>query len=127
MGTPATVDGSEIRRSAVEVGSLQSFILFFTRFYTSLVVRDFFHQQYGSWEPPAKMMHPMMRIVAMVLSFLCLQQKSYGGVVAGRKLSNDSQIESMGLRFYIALWEPSQTSPNTSHNYIEIHPQVEDG
>ena len=42
-----TVDGSEIRRSPVEVGSLK-FIPSFTWFYTSQVVQDFFHQQYGS-------------------------------------------------------------------------------
>ena len=42
-GGDATVGGSEIRRSPVEVGSL---ILLFTRFNTSQVVQDFFHQQY---------------------------------------------------------------------------------
>ncbi len=44
-----TVDGSEIRRSPVEVGSLSMFIPLFTVVYTSqVVVWDFFHQQYQS-------------------------------------------------------------------------------
>ena len=39
-----TVDGSEIRRSPVEVGSLSQYL---EGFYTSqVVVWDFFHQQY---------------------------------------------------------------------------------
>ena len=36
----------EIRRSAVEVGSLSMFIPLFSGFHTSKVVQDFFHQQY---------------------------------------------------------------------------------
>ena len=39
-----TVDGSEIRRSPVEVGSLSQYSQVF---FTSQVVQDFFHQQYA--------------------------------------------------------------------------------
>ena len=43
VGFP-TVDGSEIRRSPVDMVD----IMLFTRSYTSQVVQDFFHQQYHS-------------------------------------------------------------------------------
>ena len=42
-----TVDGSEIRRSPFEVGSLSHYL---PGFYASQVVQDFFHQQYVSFQ-----------------------------------------------------------------------------
>ena len=39
----ATVDGSEIQRSPVEVGTYSNY---FARFFVSQEVQEFFHQQY---------------------------------------------------------------------------------
>ena len=51
IGVMGTVDGSEIRRSPVEVGSLSHYLqgLFFT---SQVVVWDFFHQQYNPLKNP---------------------------------------------------------------------------
>jgi len=42
-----TVDGSEIRRSPVDMVKISHYFHGFIMFYTSQVVQDFFHQQYA--------------------------------------------------------------------------------